>query len=130
MPQGHALENADTIEVVAAFSAAQRLILAVADAPGWYVLGAFYLPKSCDAMLELQGCVTDGALTLQARLFDIAAAQPVTGMLISSNPTVPTRMRSGLVTLTGAKTYQIQAQCFGAAGDDKFAVISDATISD
>lgn len=130
MPQGHALEEADTTQVVAAFNAAHRHILAVSSEPGWYVLGTFFLPQSCQATLEIQGCVSDPSLTLKARLFDMSTAQGVSGCLVSGNPLTVTRMRSGLVNLTGARSYQVQAECLGGVDDGLFAVISDATISD
>jgi hypothetical protein len=126
---GFALEKAGTVEVVAAWTVPQRVITAVAVAPGWNSLGEFYLPKSCDAKLDVVAFVAASGLTFTARLWDTTAKAAVNGS-VSTTSQAPTRLLGETVTLTGDRTYQLQVQCVGSAGDNKFGIVSAATITD
>jgi hypothetical protein len=131
MPQGFALEEASKLEVITAFAAAQQSIPAVEEAPGWYVVGSFWLPKSCQARLDVAGSVSAEGLALTLRLFDVAEAAAVSGSTASTQAITPsTRFLSGKLDLPGQRMYQIQAQCVGAVGDDKFGIVNTASLSD
>lgn len=126
---GFAVEGADSVEVVAAWTVPPSVITAVASGTGWMSLGQYYLPKSVTAKLDMVGQVSAAGLTLTARLWDVTDKLPVNGA-ISTTSLAPVRVLGDQVNLTGGRTYQVQVQCVGAAGDDKFGVIGAATISD
>lgn len=135
MPQGFALTNASSIEVVAAYAAPQTTVPAVAATPGWQVLGAFYLPKSCSARLDALMVVSDDSLTCRVRLYDVtadtslsAAARVIAGGVSTSSTTI-TRQLGGVVALKAGHTYQIQAEVIGDSGDTYFGVVPTATIT-
>jgi hypothetical protein len=130
MPNGHALEPADTVEVVAAYSAPKKQIPAVATTPGWRVVGSFFLPRTVKARLDMIASVSASGLTCRARLLDLATNAPVSGSTATTTSQTPARALSGIVSLTGNRSYQIQVECTGATGDDKFADFETATISD
>ncbi len=129
MPSGFAVEKAATVEVVAAWVAPETVVSAVAAAPGWSLLGEYYLPKSCTARLDVVGLVSSAGLTLTTRLWDTTDKAAVNGS-VAITATAPTRALGTAVQLLGDRTYQVHVQCVGAAGDDKFGVICAATISD
>lgn len=127
---GFAVEKVETLEVVAAWTAPQTVVTAVAAAPGWVSIGEYFLPKPVEsAFLELVGLVSANGLTLHLRLWDTASGTPVNGA-VSTTSRSPARVVGERVSLQGARTYQVQAQCVGAAGDDKFGVVQTATITD
>lgn len=130
MPQGFALESASSVEVIAAYSAPHTAVLAVASAPGWYVVGAFYLPKAVRARLDAMITISSSGLTCTVRLYDMHAKAAVSGATVSTTSQALERKLSGMVTLPGNRLYQIQAQCIGTVGDQRFAVIENATITD
>lgn len=135
MPQGFALTNASTTEVIAAYSAPQTVIPAVPSTPGWQAIGAFYLPKSCAARLDALLMVSDTSLTCRVRLFDVTpdasieASDRVIAGGVSSSSTAPVRQLGGVVSLIGGHTYQIQAEVIGDEGDEFFGVVTTATIT-
>lgn len=135
MPQGFALTTASSIEVVAAYAAPQTVVPAVAATPGWQVLGAFYLPKSCSARLDALAMVSHASLTCRVRLYDVtddasltATARVIAGG-VSTSSTAPVRQLGGVVSLRAGHTYQIQAEVTGNAGDTYFGVVPTATIT-
>jgi hypothetical protein len=130
MPQGFALESASSAEVIAAYSTAQTPVPAVAESPGWHVLGEFHLPKSTAARLDAIALVSAEGLTCRARLFDRTAAAVVSGAVVSITSLTSVRALSGVVQLIGNHRYQVQAECTGDTGDDQFAVVHTATITD
>lgn len=134
MPKGYALEEATTTQVVSAYAAAPMEIPAydTAAPPAWFVAGEFFLPLGVDAVrLDVIGFVSDPVLTLEARLFDMTAAEPVDGSSVSITKTTSTRALSGGMELAGNRQYQIQIRCFGGASADFYlGSMSTATISD
>jgi hypothetical protein len=131
MPTGFALEEASSIEVIAAYSAPHTVVPAVASSPGWHVLGEFYLPKSvAKARLDALFMVSSDSLTCRVRLFDMTAKAEVSGSRAQSQTTSPKRILSGVVALTGGRNFQIQAECTGGSGAGLFATVETATITD
>lgn len=130
MPSGFAVEGAASVEVVAAWTVPRTVVSAVAAAPGWMAIGEYYLPKSCTARLDVVGLVASAGLTLTTRLWDTTDKLPINGSVAISAVATPTRSLGEAVQLLGDRTYQVQVQCVGAAGDDKFGVVLAATISD
>jgi len=135
MPQGFALTSASSVEIVAAYAAPLTTIQAVASTPGWIVLGAFYLPKSCDARLDAMMVVSDSSLTCRVRLYDVtvdsslgAAARVIPGGVSTSSETI-VRQLGGVVALKAGHIYQIQAEVTGNSGDAYFGVVPTATIT-
>lgn len=130
MPQGFAVEEATTIEVVAAWTVPKTVVSCVAASPGWEVLGQYRLPKSCVARLEVIHLTTHEDLTSRVRLWDSTAGEPVSGA-VSTSSTEPTHSLGGKVQLIGGHSYQVQAECTGSpAASDKFSVVESATITD
>lgn len=129
MPQGFAVESATSVEIVAAWTTPATVVSAVAASPGWRVIGEYYLPKSCAARLDVVHLVSAVGLTSRVRLWDtLDGAVPGS---VETGAVVPTRSLGGMVQLTGGRTYQIQAECTGAApAYDKFSAVLAATISD
>src|SRR5574338_1357752 len=134
MPQGFALTNASSIEVIAAYAAPQTTVMAVAATPGWQVLGAFYLPKSCSARIDALMMVSDASLTCRVRLYDATpgamtpSARVVSGS-VSTQSTTMVRQLGPTVSLTGGRLYQLQCEVTGGSGVDFFGVVPTATIS-
>ena len=106
-----------TVEVISAYAAAMAQIPVVPATPGWYVVGAFYLPISVRAKLEAIGLVSVAGSELHVRLVDAATATPVSGSDVTiTSSTVDVRAVSGAVDLEGGKVYQFQAEAIGASG--------------
>lgn len=135
MPQGFALTSASSVEIVAAYAAPQSVVPAVEESPGWQVLGAFYLPRSCNARLDALMMVSDASLTCRCRLFDatedssLSADDRVIPGDVSTSSITPVRQLGGVVALRAGHTYQIQAEATGDVGDEFFATVITATIS-
>jgi hypothetical protein len=125
------LEKANTVEVIAAYSAPQTVVPAVSASPGWHVIGTFFLPKTVRARLDALIQVSQDGVTARVRLFDLQTLAPVSGVQVQSTSTLPERKLSPLAELTGNRRYQIQAEAVAAAPDEEtFAVISTASITD
>lgn len=106
-------QNVD-VEIISAYTATNQPIQAVASAPAWNVIGAFYMPADASVKLECIGFVTLAGVELSCRLFDVAGAAPVSGSDTAViDGTVTERQVSGAFELTGRKLYQIQAQVIG-----------------
>lgn len=129
MPQGFAVEDAQTVEIIAAWSSQKTFIYGVAASPGWQLLGQYFLPKSCAARLDVVHLVSASGLTSRVRLWDVDARAAVGGS-VSSVALSPERSLGGRVQLVGGRSYQVQAECTGGVGADKFGVSLSATISD
>lgn len=134
MPQGFALTEATTLEIIAAYAAPQTMVPAVAETPGWQVLGAFLLPKSVKARLDALVMVSDDSLTCRVRLYDatqramLPADRIIPGLVTTQSTTMQRRL-GPLVQLTGGRLYQIQCEVTGDTGDAYFAVVPTATIT-
>jgi hypothetical protein len=126
---GFAVEPVDALEVVAAWVAPKKTIPAVESSPGWFVLGEYFLPKSTMAFLDVAGCVSHESLTLRVRLWDVEAKAAVPGVA-EIRSVAGQRSKGVRVQLIGNRSYQVQAECTGAVGDDRFGVVETATISD
>lgn len=126
---GFAVEKVTSLEVVAAWVAPKRVVPAVASSPGWYVMGEYYLPKSTMAQLDAVGAVSHESLTLRVRLWDTTAKAVVQGG-VSITSVAGTRIKGARVSLTGGRTYQVQAECTGGSGDTLFGVAETVTITD
>lgn len=128
---GHAVTPATQYEVVAAWSVPQKVIGAVAAAPGWECLGEYYLPSTVKAAkLDVVGFISIAGITLDVRLWDVTAKAAVNGAVSITSILTPVRAIGEAVTLTGGRTYQVHAQCTGAVGGTRFGVVTTATISD
>jgi hypothetical protein len=121
--QGFALSSSPELEVLSAYSAPQDEIPAVAASPGWHVVGAFFLEGAATLKLELIGSVSDSALAMRARLFDLATNQPVSGILPTIVSETDVRVLSAAVELAGNRTFQIQVEVTGGSG---FGVVRSA----
>jgi hypothetical protein len=114
--KGIGLTSKPGIEVLSAYSTSQDDIESVAATPGWQVVGAFYLPSALDVHLEMHGSVSAGGLTMRAQFFDLLLNAPVAGAYAIITSTTDIRALSGLVTLLGNRSYQIQVEVTGATG--------------
>lgn len=128
--QGYLLQAEVDTEVVCAYAASQQQVPAVAAAPGWYKIGAFYLPKDLKCRLDVIAFVSAVGLTGTARLYDPTAGTdaPVSGSDISFTNLTDARSLSGSFSLVGNRTYLIQVQGVGAAGPTKFVVLNTASL--
>ncbi len=127
--EGYALTKAPSFDVVSAYASSRAQVPGVATTPGWRVIGTFFLPLDGDARLDVLGFVSSGGLTAKVRLFDLTSLQPVAGEVTFSG-TTPARTLGARVSLSGQRNYQIQAECVGATGDDKFATIETVSLSE
>jgi len=117
------------VEIISAWTMSNEIVLAVAADPGWYVKGSFKPNVSTDeARLQLIGSVSDASLTLKVRIFDITAGAPVDGTLIQLSSLVDVEAVSAVFPLVGGRTYQVQAEVVGNAGDAYFGVMRSATL--
>ncbi len=126
MAQGFGLSSTPEIEVLAAYSAPQQSVAAVAASPGWHVVGAFFLQTSTTLKLELVGQLSHASLTMRARLFDLSARELVSGInpsISGAAGTMDQKVLSGAAPLTGNRTYQIQVEVTGNAGGSYFGVV-------
>jgi hypothetical protein len=109
-----------------------QTVAAVASAPGWVTVGAFYLPITLSAVrLEAIGLVSAGGLTGTVRLYDPTTGTdaPVSGSDAQFTDTSSTRATSGVFSLTGHRHYLLQAQVVGAVGADKFGIVETAGLT-
>lgn len=111
--QAIALGPTGTVEIVSVYAAANQIIDAVEDTPGWNVVGGFRMPVSYSARLELIGAVSMIGLTMRARLFDLTTALPVGGTTVEITATGDTRVVSGEIELVGGRLYQMQVEVTG-----------------
>lgn len=125
--KGHGLTSRPSLEVLSAYSAPQTDIESVATTPGWHVIGAFKMPTSAELRLELIGFVSGAGLTLRARFFDVTAGAPVASSEASITATTDTIALGPVVTLTGGRLYQIQAECTGGGAPSQVATIRAAS---
>lgn len=131
MPQGAALTGASSTEVVSAYAAPSMVIPSVLATPGWYVVGEFFLPLSADARLDVIGHVSENGNELHVRLFDMTALAPVSGSQVTITEEASTRRLSGVLSLTGQRRYQVQAESINAeVGEDEFSVVLTASLAE
>jgi hypothetical protein len=127
MPQGFAVENATSVEVVAAWVVPTRTFR---SSDSWVVLGEYYLPKSCQARLDVVACVSEVGLVCEVRLWDTSANAPLDGE-VTVNALAPTRKLGATVGLIGGRSYQVQARVYGMPEHDwRFGAVLSATITD
>lgn len=126
---GFAVEQATSLEIIAAWVAPKRTVPAVESTPGWYVVGEYFLPKSTTARLDVIASVSHESLTCRVRLWEVESRTPVPGTVIVQS-TVGVRALGPGVSLVGGRRYQVQAECIGNTGDDRFGVVEAATITD
>jgi len=123
------LTTSTQVEVISAYTATNQTISAVAAEPGWYVIGAFFLSIDVeDAQLEAIGAVSDPSLVMNVRLFDMTDGEPVSGAQVSLSSMLDTRVLSGLFSLSGQRTYQMQAETIGGSGGTLFGTLKAATL--
>jgi len=130
--QGFALTQEQIIEVLSVYATAEQYLDAVAATPGWYVIGAFTMPATAELRVDMIGAVSDDALlTLRARLYCVTpgAIGPVSGSEASLNTEADSQAFSGVVSLTGGRTYQFQAEVTGGAGVNLFGTVRRATLA-
>jgi hypothetical protein len=129
--QGYALNAETATEIVCAYAATRQTVPAVLAAPGWFLVGSFYLPLTVKGRLEVIAGLSAAGLTGTARLYDPAPGvdAPVAGSDVSFTAQDLTRVLGGVVQLTGAKVYWILAQVVGAAGADKFGIVSTSSLA-
>ncbi len=130
-PSGYALTTEFETEIVSAYAASMQEVPGVAAAPGWFVVGSFYLPKTLDKVrLEVIALVSAVGLTGTARLYDptLGVDAPVVGSEAIFTGQDLARFFSGIVALTGNRTYWMQAQVVGAAGVDKWGTVATANL--
>ena len=110
-----ALGQNTTVEVISAYAATNQQLAAVAVAPAWEIIGAFWMPREASVSLDIIGSVTLAGVQMKGRLFDVADAVPVSGSDTAIiDGTVDERQFSGAFLLPGGKLYQIQAQVIGS----------------
>ncbi len=126
---GFGTTQTDSLEVITAYIAQSGEIPAVAADPGWRVLGAFFLPISSSARVELIGSVSNVILTLTVRLFDMTTGAPVSGSTVQVVTTTDDRELSGVFQLLGGHLYQFQAEVTGAAGTAYFGKVKSASLT-
>lgn len=129
MPQGFAVEEASSLEIIAAWTAPKRTIMAVEESPGWHVVGEYFLPTSTHARLDVNASVSHESLTVRVRLWDTTAHGPITGAVEISSLAGERRL-GARVQLVGGRSYQVQAECVGSSGADRFASVETVTITD
>lgn len=126
--QGYALQAEADTEIVSAYAASMQNVPAVTVAPGWFKIGAFYLPKDLACRLDVIGHVSSAGLAGTARLYDPVAGAPVSGSDVPFSALTDSRFLSSQLQLTGNQLYLILVQCVGATGVTKFAVVNTASL--
>lgn len=129
--QGFALTQEQIIEILSVYATAERTIDAVAATPGWTVIGAFPMPATAALHLDAIGSVSDAALTLRIRLFDITPGSigPVSGSEASTTSKTDVQFTGGSITLTGGHRYQFQAEVTGGASSSLYGAVRRATLA-
>lgn len=123
------LSNNSGVQIVAAYSTGQQVVQAVAESPGWHVLGGFHLTQSVTCRLEALGQVSGEGLTLRVRLWDMSAVQAV-GAPVQIVSLTPVRRLGGQVSLTGGRHYQIQVECVGGSTEADFGLVPAVTLTE
>jgi hypothetical protein len=126
--QGYALQTEADTEIVSAYAASLQNVPAVTVAPGWFKVGAFYLPKALACRLDVIAFVSSAGLVGTARLYDPVANAPVAGSDVTFSGLTDARALSSQVQLAGDQIYLILCQCVGATGVTKFAVVNTASL--
>lgn len=126
--QGLELTTEQIIEILSVYATAEQYIDAVAATPGWTVIGAFTMPATADVLVDVLGSVSNVALALRVRIYDITPGSvgAVSGSTAQLNSTTDTQAYSGVVSLVGGHKYQFQAEVTGLAGSAYFGVVRRA----
>jgi hypothetical protein len=122
--EGLKLGPDELLEVITTFSATEQAVPAVAATPGWFVVGAFRMRASMRILLSAIVSVSDTALTLRGRLFDLTAAVPVP-IFLSTQSMVDEYVQSGPAELTGGHVYQMQVEVVGDGGEEFFGSVKN-----
>lgn len=127
----YATQQETDTEIVSAYAAGAQNVPAVAVAPGWFQIGAFFLPKALRCRLEFIGAVSSSGLVGTARLYDPSSGvdAPVAGSDVTFTSTNTQRNLSSAFDLLGNRTYWILVQGVGAAGADKFVAVGTAALA-
>lgn len=123
------LSDTTSVQIVAAYSTGKEVVQAVAESPGWVVLGGFHLVRSVTCRLEALGQVSGEGLTLRVRLWDMSTLQAV-GSPVQIVSVPPVRRLGGQVSLTGGRHYQVQAECVGGSTEADFGVVPSVTLTE
>jgi hypothetical protein len=128
--QGFALTTEQIYELLSVYATADQTIDAVAATPGWHVIGAFMMPATYGVRVDALGSVSDAALTMRVRLFDITPGSlgPVSGSEASTTSRTDVRFYGGSIELMGGHTYQFQAEVTGGAGSSLYGAMRRATL--
>jgi len=93
-------------------------VQAVLSGTGWQTIGPqFSVPATASRTLSVIGSVTDVAITLSVRVFNVT--DDTSAGAVSGISTMTDETESGSISFDSTKTYELQAQAFGAVGDDK-----------
>lgn len=111
------LTQSSLIQIISAYAASNQQLAAQPASPAWYVVGAFYMPVSKAARLQVVGSVSVNGNLLRVRLYDVTEIAVVSG---STTPDIDAmideRVLGGVIELEGGHVYQMQAECIGASG--------------
>jgi hypothetical protein len=126
--RGYSLQQEVDTEIVSAYAAASQSFPAVAAAPGWFVLGSFFLPKTVKTRLEFIGNLSSASISGEVKIVDSTTGLDVSGSLIAFTLLTEVRYLSGVFEVLGQTPYSIVAQATGAAGGDKFFSVRTASL--
>jgi hypothetical protein len=128
---GFALTQEQIIEILSVYATAEQYLDAVAATPGWYVIGGFTMPATASLRTDVLGSVSDASLTERVRLYCVTPGSVgvVSGSEASLNSLTDVRAFSGVISLTGGRVYQFQAEVTGNAGSAYFGVVRRATLA-
>lgn len=114
------------VEIISAYAATNQQLDAVAVAPAWAPIGGFYMPATARVQLELIGLVSDTDNVISVQLFDVAAAEYVSGSeTLALSADVTSRSVSGAFELAGGRVYEMHAQVIGPSG---FGIVRSAQL--
>ncbi len=121
------LTGGTEVEIITAYTATNQPVDAVVAGPAWVVIGAFYMPMGGQVQLEAIGLVSLGTVALTLKLFDVTAADDVSGSLTAQiSSLLDSRAVSGSFNVVGGRVYQIQAQAIGPLPE--FAIVHSAQL--
>ena len=122
--EGLKLGPDELLEVITTFSATEQAVPAVTATPGWFVVGAFRMRVTMRVLLSAIVSVSNTALTLRGRLFDMTAGVPVP-VFLSTGGMVDAYVQSGAAELRGGHVYQMQVEVVGGSGEEFFGSVKN-----
>ena len=120
--EGLALTTELLFEVLSNYAAPAQSIPAVSATPGWYVVGGFAMPINFTARLSALASVSNGALTLRGRLYDVTTPGALDAVLFTQS-LVDQVVLSPEFDLKSGHSYQMQIEVTGGAGDAYFGIL-------